>query len=188
MIYKEPFLAFAPEFVLDAFPSGKILHIYRDGRDAANSLVRTYDVLTDDKLRTLERSEMRIGRPHGDRYVPWWIDEEREEEFLSSPPYVRAIWMWMVMTRACRETFSQPEVRESGRVFSLRYEDLVREPQEYGRAAIDFFGGTPNRALENLLANARTSSIGKYKRRDPDEVEAAEAVAQTELEACGYAC
>jgi hypothetical protein len=70
----------------------------------------------------------------------------------------------------------------------LRYEDLVREPQKYGRAAIDFFGGTPNRALEKLLANARTSSIGKYKRRDPDEVAAAEAVAQTELEACGYAC
>jgi len=188
MIYKEPFLAFAPEFVLDAFPDGKILHIYRDGRDAANSLVRTYDVLTDDKLQTLERSEMRIGRPHGNRYVPWWVDEGHEEEFLSSSPYVRAIWMWMVMTRACREAFSQPEVRESGRVFSLRYEDLVREPQEYGRAAIDFFGGTPNRALEKLLANARTSSIGKYKRRDPDEVAAAEAVARTELEARGYAC
>jgi hypothetical protein len=95
--------------------------------------------------------------------------------------------MWVVMTRACRKAFSHPEVRESGRVFSLRYEDLVREPREYGGAAIDFFGGTPNRALENLLGEARTSSIGKYKQRDPDEVAAAEAVARTELEACGYA-
>jgi hypothetical protein len=96
--------------------------------------------------------------------------------------------MWMVMTRACRDAFSQPEVQESERVFSLRYEDLVREPQKYGRAAVDFFGGTPNGALETLLAEDRTSSIGKYKQRDPDEVAAAEAVAGTELEACGYAC
>jgi hypothetical protein len=94
--------------------------------------------------------------------------------------------MWMVMTRGCREAFSQPEVQESGRVFSLRYEDLVREPQKYGRAAVDFFGGTPNRALENLLAEARTSSIGKYKRRDPAEIRAAETVAAPELEFYGY--
>lgn len=186
MIYKEPFLAFAPQFVLDAFPNGKILHIYRDGRDAANSLVKTFDVLTDEKLRNLKQSEMRIGRQVDDRYVPWWVAEGREEEFLSSSPYVRAIWMWMIMVRGCRKAFSRPEIRASGRVLTMKYEDLVREPIEHGLAIINFFGGTPNRALEKLLGEARTSSIGKYRRRDPEEVTAAEQVAAAELSKHGY--
>jgi len=45
LIFKEPFFAFAPEFTYTALPECQIIHIYRDGLDCANSLVKTYDVL-----------------------------------------------------------------------------------------------------------------------------------------------
>ena len=92
MVYREPFLSFAPEFTYHALLNCRIIHIYRDGRDCADSLVRSYDVLTDEKLTTLRTSEMPLGRKYDHRYVPWWVEDEREDEFLACTPYIRAIW------------------------------------------------------------------------------------------------
>ena len=50
VIYKEPFLAFAPQLAYRAVPDAKIVHIHRDGRDCADSLERKYHTLTDEKL------------------------------------------------------------------------------------------------------------------------------------------
>jgi hypothetical protein len=186
MIYKEPFLSLAPDFVYRALPDGQIIHIYRDGRDVAHSLVQNYDVLTDEKLTQLQSSEMRLGRAYDHRYVPWWVEEGRDEEFMRSSPYVRAIWMWTYMVRRCRDFFSRPEVQESGRVMLLRYEDFVRNPESQGRAVLAHFGGAPNATVRRRLGNARASSIGKHEERGSREVEAAERVAKDELEHYGY--
>ena len=70
LVYKEPFFALAPELPARALPTARLLHIFRDGRDVADSLVRSYDVLTDEKLATLESNEVQLGRRVGDRYVP----------------------------------------------------------------------------------------------------------------------
>jgi len=86
MIYKDPHLTFSPEFVIEAFPKGRILHINRDGRDCANSLVHSYDVLTDEKLRGRLSSEMRLGRPYDDRLIQWWVDSGEDEAFITVPP------------------------------------------------------------------------------------------------------
>ena len=186
LIYKEPFLSFAPQFVLDALPDSHLVHIYRDGRDVANSLVETYDVLTDASLMHLRASEMRLGRRVGDRYVPWWVEEGREEEFLTATPYVRAIWMWATMMHRCHETFSQPEVETSGRVHLLRYEDFVTAPVRHGEALLAHFGVEPTPAFQNQLAKARRTSIGKHDHRPASERREAERVAGTALRQYGY--
>jgi hypothetical protein len=57
---------------------------------------------------------------------------------------------------------------------------------EHGEAIVEFFGGEPTPALRKLLSQARTSSIGKHKHRDPAEIQAAERIAGDELAAYGY--
>lgn len=186
LIYKEPFLSFAPEFIYRVLPNCRILHLYRDGRDSADSLVRTYDVLTDEKLKTLNTSEVPIGRPYNERYVPWWVEEGKEVQFLASTPYVRAIWMWKEMVGRCHNFFTQPDVVATGRVLCVKYEEFVSDSLLYGGMIADHFGGKMNLHLRKQLQKAHTLSIGIHKKRHPKEIEAAEKVAQTELHLYGY--
>ncbi len=185
-IFKEPFLAFAPDLVDHAVPDAKIIYIYRDGRDVASSLLRTYDVLSDNRLQNLFGSEMRLGRKVDHRYVPWWVEEGEEDLFLSSVPYVRAIWMWKHMVSYCNAFYDQPHIKESGKVMMLKYEDLMRQPREYGMAILDHLDEVPSPGYYKMLKKAHAKSIGKHKKRDKAEIAAAERIAGKELSAYGY--
>jgi len=186
LIYKEPFLAFSPEFVYNALPQSKIIHIYRDGRDCANSLVRTYDVLSDEKLTNLSSAEVVFGRKVDHRYVPWWVEDGREEEFLSHTPYVRAVWMWKEMVKRCHNFFSRPEVIDSGRVLLLKYEDLMDEPGRWGDKITAHLDGKLSSEVRRRFASAHSKSVGVYRKRPTEEVEAATRIALEELKIYGY--
>ena len=185
-IYKEPFLGFSPELVYNALPEGRIVHIYRDGRDCADSLVRKYKVLTDEKLMTLRTAEMPIGRKVDHRYVPWWVEIGEEEEFLRSSAFVRSVWMWKEIVKRCHAFFSQHSVQSSGRVLLVRYEDLVRSPEKCGRRIVEHLGGSMNSRLRKQFAQAKESSVGIHQRLSSEEIEKANEIAQKELQMYDY--
>ncbi|WP_259119412.1 sulfotransferase [Salinibacter ruber] len=186
-VYKEPFISLAPRYVLEAIPEAKIIYIYRDGRDVANSLVETYDVLTNAELKNLQSAEMRMGRPYDDRYVPWWVQEERDEEFIQSPPYVRAIWMWAYMAQRCREYFSGLDASvRSAQVLEIQYETFTQVPHETGERICEHLDTDRTRAFDRHLDAARTSSIGKHEQRPEAERQAAEDLAGSVLTTLGY--
>lgn len=186
LVYKEPFLGFAPEFTYNALTDCRIVHIYRDGRDVADSLIRKYKVLTDEKLMCLNTAEMPLGRKFDHRYVPWWVEFGKEEEFLSYTPYIRAVWMWKEITRRCDDFFSRPEIVDSGRVLLLKYEDLVSNPLTYGKLVVDHFRGNMNTRLQKKFQQAKKSSIGIHQKRNKEEIDIATKIAQIELDKYGY--
>lgn len=186
LVYKEPFLAFAPELAFHALPDARIVYIFRDGRDVADSLVRSYDVLSDQKLAGLESNEALIGRRVGDLYVPWWVDEGEESAFLAATPYVRAIWMWRAMVGRCNAFLERPEVAVSGRVLRVRYEDLVGDPLGQGQAIVGHLGRALTPRMRKRLQKAHARSIGIHRRREQGELLDGETVAGQELQGLAY--
>jgi Sulfotransferase family len=186
LVYKEPFLAFAPQLAYRALPQARLVYIYRDGRDVADSLVRTYDVLSDAKLASLDSNEVQLGRRVGELYVPWWVADGEQEAFVQASQYVRAVWMWREMVRRCREFFAAEEVRASGRALQVRYEQLVSDPLAQGAAIARHLAQPLTARTRAVLSGAHPRSVGIHARREPGELAAAERVAAAELEALGY--
>lgn len=168
-VYKEPFFALSPELIVEGLPDAKIIYIQRDGRDVANSLVESYDVLTDQELTHLRSAEMRLGRSYDDRYVPWWVEKGRDEEFMESTQYVRAMWMWAYMVERCHQCFSQL----GAEVLRIRYEELMCHPEEQGTRILNYLGAETAWSFRHHLNQARTTSIKKYKDRSKKEVKKA---------------
>jgi hypothetical protein len=186
LIYKEPFLAFAPALAYAALPAAPLVYIFRDGRDVADSLVRTYDVLTDEKLTGLDSNEVHLGRRVGELFVPWWVSAAEGEQFLAASPYLRAVWMWREMVRRCIDFFEHPDVRASGRVLQVRYEELMADPLVHGGAVVEHLGQRVSPRTTARLREAHTRSVGIHAAREHDELAAAERIAGQELEALGY--
>lgn len=186
VVYKEPFLTFAPQFAFNAFPESRLIVLVRDGRDCAQSLVSTYDVLTDEKLSSLSTAEAPIGRRHDHRYVPWWVESKRETEFLESVPFVRAIWMWKEMVRRWREFARETMTVATGRILEVRYETLATDPQAIRQAVEAHLRVKADGRMVHHFGAAHADSIGGYRRRDPAEIREAERIARAELELYGY--
>jgi hypothetical protein len=186
IVYKEPFLALVPELAYDALGDARLVYLYRDGRDVADSLVRTYDVLSDAKLARLSTNEVMLGEKLGELYVPWWVPAPEREEFLASSPYVRAIYMWREMARRSAAFLERPEVAASRRVLPVRYEELMSDPLTQGQAVAAHLGQPLSPLARKRLAGAHTNSHGIHRRRDAAEIAAAERVAGAELRALGY--
>jgi Sulfotransferase family len=186
MVYKEPFLAFAPELPYQALCGSRIVHIYRDGRDSADSLVRKYNSLDDGGLKDLGSNEVTLGRAWDDRYVPWWVEPGRDAEFIEASSFIRSVWMWKFMVRRAHDFAQQPDVAASGRVLEVCYETLVTNPVDEGRRVLDHFGLEFNRRIERRLRAAHDHSVGVHRLQNAAEVDRATALAHHELEMMGY--
>jgi hypothetical protein len=186
LIYKEPFLAFSPQLAYAALPQARLLYIFRDGRDVADSLVRTYGVLSDERLADLESDEVAMGRRVGERYVPWWVGAGEDETFLAASPFLRAVWMWREMIARCRAFFERTDVVASGRVLHIRYEELIEDPLSQGQRIAEHLGEPMSPMMRKRLANAHPRSVGIHTRLEQAEIAAAEQLAGKELEALGY--
>jgi uncharacterized membrane protein len=186
VVYKEPFLALAPAFAFDALPGSRLIYLFRDGRDVADSLVRTYDVLSDDKLADTASNETILGRRVGDLYVPAWVAAGEEQQFLKASQYVRAVWMWREMTRRCQAFLARADVAASKRVLPVRYEQLMADPIAQGRKIATHLRQPMTARMRQRLADAHSRSVAIHTRRDPQEIAAAEALAGAELVELGY--
>lgn len=186
LIYKEPFFSFSPNFLYGALSDCKIIYLYRDGRDCANSLVESYDVLTNEKLKTLDTSESVLGYQHKGFWIPWWVAADQADNFVEASPYVRSIWMWKEMVLCCESFFSQANVMTSGRILKIKYEDLASEPMVFGEKIVNYIGANFDSRLQKRFRQASVESIGKYKRRDALDMKLAEQVAHRELSLYGY--
>ena len=170
--WKDPRNTFTLPLWLELFPEARVLHVERHGLDVAESLVVR-------RRRALQRSRQRFRRRRAlYRLVP------KRGELLDTPRLAsrdRALALWGEYMAEGRR-----RVAELGdRALSLRYEDLLQEPEtELGRVA-EFCGLPLDPAARDELT--RTLDPGRaFAYRRSEELRRFAAEHAAELEAFGY--
>ncbi len=112
-VEQTPETAFVLSAALRAYPEAVAVHVVRDGRDVATSL--------------LERGWLNKARDGADdaglafgSQARFWVEPGREEEFAGVSDATRCAWAWRRYVTAAQVV---PE-----RTVTLRYEDLVADP------------------------------------------------------------
>ncbi len=179
---KTPVNSFILGFLARAFRDAQLVHVLRDGRDAALSHLQQPWLL---------RAARETGRrePGGYRHGPdarFWVEPDRRAEFESTTDLHRVIWSWRRHTEAALAGRGLAP----GRYLELRYEDVVSDPAAAADTLLDFLAiepGASRAALRAALDEARPDSVGRWRGRvTSGELEIIEAEAGELLRSLGY--
>ena len=171
-VEQTPELAHLVDVVHAAYPEARIVHIVRDGRDVACSL------LEKPWLRPRQTQNDDAGLAYG-AYARFWVEPGRREEFEQVSDARRAAWAWRSYVTATRSAAAP--------LVEVRYERLAESPHEVAdvlAAELD----APRAELTAALARVHGSSVGRY-RRDLEEGQLADVLAEAGdlLAELGYA-
>lgn len=147
-VEQTPETVFVAEAAALAFPSARFVHIVRDGRDVACSL--------------LDRGWLSQGRGGGDDAgLPYgaeprfWVEPDRVEEFRTTSDAWRAAWAWRAYVQAARSLHE--------RAHEIRYERMVADPDAVA-AELAVFLDAPASELARALRGAHDESVGRFRR------------------------
>ena len=146
-VEQTPELSFVVGAAVRAYPQSTVLHIIRDGRDVACSL--------------LAKGWLREREGHDDARKPFgvhpraWVEPERRDEFTRAREAARAAWAWRRYLSAAR---AAPE-----HTLEVRYEDIAADPGA-AAALIAARLETDPEPLAEALAAVHARSVGRWRR------------------------
>lgn len=154
---KTPENCFIVPFLLRTFPDATFVHIVRDGRDVAVSHA--------EKPWLAAGSAGGAGRGRaGAVWGPWprwWVEPDRAEEFTAVSDLSRTAWAWRRFTEAALAHLAEIP---AGRVLTVRYEDVVLDPEDAAVTIGRFLGHEqPPEPLRAALLRAKPDSIGRWR-------------------------
>jgi len=169
VIEQTPEATFLIPLIARAFPEARFVHLVRDGRDVAASLVGLGWLRAEP-----EKSADEVGNAYG-AHSRFWVEPERRDEFSSASTATRAAWVWRRYESAAREGLSRLPATRS---VEIRYEDLVADPPATAERLADALGAA-DRCDEFVTAfeATRGSASGRW-RRDLDAAQLADVTAE----------
>ena len=171
-VEQTPETSFVLAAALRAYPDALAVHVVRDGRDVATSL--------------LERGWLSAERTGADDaglafgpYARFWVEPGREQEFSEVSDATRAAWAWRRYVTAAAAVPARTAV--------VRYEQLVSDPAAAAAAVAERLGADAE-LVTAAFARAHDTSAGRW-RRDlmPEQLADVEREAGDALAALGYA-
>jgi hypothetical protein len=156
-VEQTPETAFVLPAVLAAYPEARIVHVVRDGRDVACSL--------------LERGWLSAGREGADdaglaygSQTRFWVEPERQSGFEQLSDAARAGYAWRRYVSTARAT--------TERLVELRYETVAADPDAAADPVARHLHVDPG-PLAQAFGEAHRRSVGRWQ-RDLDETQIAD--------------
>ena len=180
---KTPRNCFLIDFLYQAFPDAKFIHIIRDGRDAA---------LSHSKKPWLQAASAKSGRRESGGYfygpyARFWVEPERKHEFETTSDIHRCIWAWR---RHTETILSQAANLPRSQYYELRYEALVTTPKKEAEGLLNYLeiiNPDSRNLLHEAFARANSNSVaGWQKELSPEQLKQVETEAGSLLQRLGY--
>jgi hypothetical protein len=170
-VEQSPETAFVLGPVLRAYPQAVIVHMLRDPRDVASSLLQK------GWLRAGREGRDDVGAPYG-HYARFWVEPERVKEFDEADDARRAGWAWRRYVTAARAAPSA--------TVEVRYEQLAADPEAASEPLAAHIGADPV-ILARALSRMHSESVGRWHRNlTPEQVAEVESEAAGLMEELGY--
>ena len=170
-VEQTPETSFVLPGVLRAYPLALAVHVVRDGRDVATSLLER------GWLSTARAGTDDAGLPFGS-HARFWVEPGREEEFATVSDATRAAWAWRRYVTAAA---AAPE-----RTVQVRYEQLVGDPAA-AAAPVAARLGVDADLVASAFAQAHDTSAGRWRRDlTAEQLADVEREAGAALAALGY--
>jgi len=171
-VEQTPETSFVLGAALRAYPESVAVHVVRDGRDVATSLLERGWLSAE--RRGADDARLPFG-PH----ARFWVEPGREEEFSAVSDATRAAWAWRRYVTAAGAV---PE-----RTVIVRYEQLVSDPAGAAAPVAATLHADPE-LVTAAFARAHDTSAGRWRRDlTPDQLTDVEREAGDALAALGYA-
>jgi hypothetical protein len=147
-VEQTPETSFVLAAALRAYPEAVAVHVIRDGRDVATSLLER-------GWLSAERTGADDARLPFGAHARFWVERGREAEFASASDATRAAWAWRRYVTAARAV---PE-----RTVDVRYEQLVSDPAA-AAAPVAARLGVEAALVTAAFAEAHDASAGRWRR------------------------
>jgi hypothetical protein len=170
-VEQTPETSFVLPAALRAYPQAIAVHVVRDGRDVATSLLER-------GWLSAERTGFDDARLAFGAHARFWVEPGREEEFARVSDATRAAWAWRRYVTSARAV--------PVRTVVLRYEQLVADPAAAAAPVAAALGIDP-RPVTDAYARAHDTSAGRWRRDlTPEQLADVEREAGAQLVALGY--
>jgi len=170
-VEQTPETSFVLAAALRAFPQALAVHVVRDGRDVATSLLER-------GWLSAERSGADDARQPFGPHARFWVEPGREDEFAQASDATRAAWAWRRYVTAAAAV---PE-----RTVVVRYEELVSDPAGAAAPVAERLG-VDSALVAAAFAQAHDTSAGRWRRDlTAEQLADVEREAGAALAALGY--
>ena len=169
-VEQSPETAFVLASVIRAYPQAAVVHMVRDPRDVAASLLQKGWL-----GGRLGRDD--VGAPYGP-HARFWVEPDRAAEFDGAGEARRAGWAWRRYVAAARAAPAQ--------TVEVRYEELADDRETASEPLAAHIGADPV-LLARALSGMHAESVGRWRRNlTPEQVDEVEAEAGELMQELGY--
>jgi hypothetical protein len=154
LVMKYPVMQTELEMVQDLFPDARFIHIIRDGREVANSLVKLYK-LSNNQLKAINHPTVRHIIPYPRVKSLATLVEKYGADSVECTSR-----LWQDAIELVEET--RPHLTN---FYEVRYEDLLKEPKEQLKKLLDFCE-LKQPGAENIEYKSVVDSIGHIRHKN----------------------
>jgi hypothetical protein len=152
--------------IFDLYPDARVIHIMRDGRDVAVSLMHHFWRMAKDRGGIFELEPVELEKRDAYLADPQGFLASGESIFTEERLRQMAVRWSRRVSKASRDGAAHP-----GNFYQLRYEDLLEEPEEHLKRIFGLLGARSEEALvSHCVEQNRFEKLAKRSkgREDPD--------------------